>query len=258
MIRIDLGKDDLKGGTSGGLDSLSGKFKGGALGKLRFSGVSKLVGNMSGLGIVMIFGSASALPHLFFTQYRDTVIKLESQKVDTARARIAALTAEIEKLTPYQKELESFEAQKRLVQDRLDIIRGLLTARSTPVNVLDGIGQALPQKVWISTIEFDNRKDSSVATLAGSAITNEDVSDFVDKLSESIHLEEVSLDSVATTKAGNSSTEWRSFNITAVPKGSQVTTSRPVEAARAVAGAPPIAPAPAVPPPAKGPGAGIE
>ncbi len=250
MIRIDLGKDDSKQGAPEGGGGLFSKFSMGGESSeepssLSVGGLVKALGNMgTWLGLAVAI-SAALLPHLFFAQYRDLVIKGAQKKLGSIRADTITLSQEIAKLMPYQKELESYEAQKKLVQQRLDVIRALLSSRTGPVSVLDAVGQALPLRVWITALDYDGKKDKSVMTIKGQAISNEDISDFVDKLSESTHLKEVSLDNVTSTRT-NGNIEWKSFQLVAIPKGSTFSLNK--EPARALAAQPVAAPsAPAAP-----------
>ena len=85
------------------------------------------------------------------------------------------------------------------------------------MNVMDAVGQALPKRAWLETLEL-NVAEKPQVTLNGSTISNDDVSDFVDKLTESIHLSDVVLENMSAKQHENA--DARTFQITAVPKGS--------------------------------------
>lgn len=226
MIRIDLGKDDTKRASTPNLSKQL--FKG--LDQVRgpgFAVLSKaknLVGGMSTFVIVGIAGAVGVLPHVVFTQYKGIVVRQQEQKIAEVRQRVTLISQEINKLKPFQKELESYENQKKLVKERLSVIQNLLNQRGTPVNVLDAIGQALPSRTWLGSIDFDMKTANAVVNLSGEALSNEDVSDYVDKLLESVHLRDVTLETVGSQKsqsaAGN--VDVRSFKLTVVPKIARV------------------------------------
>ena len=98
--------------------------------------------------------------------------------------------------------------------DRLGIVQKLLAIRKTPVSVLDAVGQSLPKTTWLENI--DVKFDENSVKMTGLAFRNEQVSDLVDKLSESIYLEDVKLQTVRTKKLRD--VEVKTFEITANPR----------------------------------------
>ncbi|MBI4403356.1 MAG: hypothetical protein HY537_04305, partial [Deltaproteobacteria bacterium] len=138
MIRIDLAKDELEKETGAGKFTLAG------LKLPRGFNVEKLRLDVAALAIFAVALALAALPTLFFVQYRNSVrtehqIKIQVLKQDTETAQ-----SEIQKYMIFQTELQSYEQQKKQVAERLAIVRRLLSARGTPVNVLDVISQNLP------------------------------------------------------------------------------------------------------------------
>ncbi len=230
MIRIDLGTEDLQG--KGPKNPLKKLFD-----RLRMRNASSRApadsyeqssggfgGKIAALGTIVLVLLAlvgAAVPHVLFIQYQDFVIKKNEEQKKELEAQLASITKEISRLIPFQKELETYEAQKKLLRERLALIQNLLSARSTPVNVLDTVGQSLPTKAWLTSVDFDAKQARPVILLAGQSLNNDDVSDYLDKLSESVYLNEAVLDSLVFGKGSGigSTTDVKIFQISLFPKG---------------------------------------
>lgn len=268
MIRIDLGSDEFKkSGGGGGLSGLLGKLSfrkkadageggGGRLSAGSFErprrSFAAAIGNLGSTVILILAVVGSYLPHMFFLQYKDYVVAQHEARKKELEEKVALIGREISKLQPFQKELESYEQQKKLVKDRLETIRTLLAARGTPVNVLDAIGQSLPQRAWINSLEIDAKQARPVVNLSGQALSNDDISDYVDKLSESVYLQDVVLEGVNTTKGLGTSADVKNFQLQVVPKGmrsfaSQSSPAKPAATPPPVASKPPPAGSPKKP-----------
>ncbi len=207
MIRIDLGKGSQKQGEKlrrfaahlklqQPYDELLQKFD---------NDVSRMVGFLAALGLAI-------LPTLIVNEYERVVTNRFSRKIAYIDKEIAINQAEIATLTPFKQELESYENQKAQVTKKLGIIRSLLSSRSTPVRALDVISQSLPEGVWLENMGYE-RTDKTVekVTLSGSSLTNEDISDYLDRLAQSAHLANVRLKQVEASQANGQ--DARSFQI---------------------------------------------
>lgn len=226
MIRIDLGKADADKG--GGKKSLLNEVRRrlsflGGIGGGRSSRRSPFDGKalvLVGLALAM-----AGLPHLFFTQFKQLVIDQHQATKKKLEDNLAVLNGEVAKFQPFQAELKSYEEQKKLVKERLDVVYNLLSNRGTPVNALDAVGQDLPRRAWVSDLEFTATPSSQRIALLGQAFSNEDISDFLDKLTESIYFTDVKLEDVGQGK-GEGGVDIRTFRITAKPKVKPTTISR--------------------------------
>jgi Tfp pilus assembly protein PilN len=229
MIRIDLGKEDGRKKSLLGisLGAALPKRKGGLggdLGELPASRpLSKLwsfVGNLGGASMLAIVAAASAAPHVLFTRYRSYLVEQHQARVAALDQKVATVSSEIEKMTPYKRELESYEAQKKLVRDRIAAIQELLAQRSAPVAVLDVIGQALPQRAWLVDIEIKKEGTTPLVIVDGRAYSNEDISDYVDRLKESSMIEDVELEGVGAERGdGQGAADVKGFKLHIRPRG---------------------------------------
>lgn len=72
--------------------------------------------------------------------------------VERLRADIVAARSEIARNQQVVRLVEQYTRDKKQLQDRLTLIQRLATAQSSPVRLLDGISQALPEGVWLTGI----------------------------------------------------------------------------------------------------------
>lgn len=217
MIRIDLGKDSLQSNTTNTrLSALLEKLKVNGLGA---NGPKKPKINIDLKGVLIagVVAAIACLPHLFVAQYKSYIEGQHHFQMNSLKEKQEILSQEIAKYQSYQRELESYEKQKRLIQERLTIVRRLLESRGTPVNILDSIAQSLPHRSWLTQIDFKVNPEPGV-TLSGHAYSNEEISDFVDKLTESVHLADVSLENVGVSRLGKE-LDVKLFEVKALPRG---------------------------------------
>lgn len=244
MIRIDLGTEDLGGGGKGSknpfkklLDRLRMRNAGGTSRPMASAdpfarSSTGVLTKLSGVGTILVILVAlvgAVVPHFAYEQYREFVIKKNEEQKAELESQLAALTREINRLVPFQKELESYETQKKMLRERLDLIQNLISSRGTPVNVLDAVGQSLPTKTWLTSIDFDAKPARPVITLQGQALSNDEVADYLDKLGESVYMNDVVLDSLNFGKGSGimANIDLKTFQISLYPKGLTSATPRP-------------------------------
>lgn len=212
MIRIDLGHDRLeksaKQSAKTNVDITNAFAPLTKRLKLDLGGVLTLT---VGAGFAMLFP-------LFLQEYeRATTAKMQKTR-KTLQASLLTVNREIDKLTPFKREMESYNQQKQLASSRLTVVRELLASRNTPVTVLDTLGQHLPKKTWINNVDLFLSEADGTLSVTGSSYSNEEIAEYVEGLTNSVYLREVSLDDVSTRI--EEKVEIRSFQLTAKTKDS--------------------------------------
>lgn len=215
MIRINLGK-----GAYEEKSELSKKLAGLHVPPKVLNRIQKLTADIGVIVTIVVAVAISLLFPLVAKQYRLQMIADHDARMKQMSDKLVAANNEISKYNHYKAELESYNNQKTLVTNRLGVVKQLLDQRGTPVNVLDTVGQSLPARSWYSSIELQLSGDTPSLALAGASYSNEEVSDLVEKLGESVYLNDVSLDEVSTRVEDK--VEVRTFIITAKPKTKQI------------------------------------
>lgn len=86
---------------------------------------------------------------------------------------------ELEELQKKVAEVEDYERNKKLLEDKNRIIEQLRKNQTGPVRLLDFLSQSLdPLKVWLTSVD----EASPVVTVAGKALSNDDIVEFIKNL----------------------------------------------------------------------------
>ncbi len=111
-------------------------------------------------------------------------------RIMSAQRRVTTLTAEISRYAPEMKQLKSFEAKRKEVERKLDVIRGLERSRTGPVLALDELATNTPKRLWLT--HFSAQR--AAVELEGKSLDNEVVADFLTVLDRSEHFTGVDLE----------------------------------------------------------------
>ena len=131
---------------------------------------------------------------------------LKSREAKLARTREDI--AQLERIIGEVKNIK--EAQQEL-QKKLDVLDKLKQGRTGPVRMLDELATVTPRQLWLSKLE---EKAGAVA-IAGSAVSIDDVSEFMLKLKQSKYFSKVELKKTTAVKGGGRSERLVNFEITA-------------------------------------------
>ena len=130
------------------------------------------------LGLVVLAGS------IFFMD------KSVRSELSAAEINVAQLEADIARYKPQQLLVEKFKAQKKELQDKLDVIGSLEAARSGPVRVLDELSSNVPERLWLTQIATKGKE----IRLEGQSLDTGVVADFLRVLNASPFFVNVDLD----------------------------------------------------------------
>ena len=88
-------------------------------------------------------------------------------------------TKELEELKKQVTEVENYEKNKKLLEDKNRIIEQLRKNQAGPVRLLDYLSQSLdPLKVWLTSVD----EGSADVTINGRALSNDDIVEFAKNL----------------------------------------------------------------------------
>ncbi len=206
MIRIDLGRGSKKQGER--IRKVATQLK---LQQPYEELLAKFDGDVGRMITFVLSIAVAILPYLFIGEYERVITRSYEKKIRAVEKEIAVVETEVQSLQPYKQELESYETQKNQVNQRLAVIRQLIDSRGTPVISMDAVTQAMPEGVWLETVNFEGVDKVEKISVAGKALSNEDISDFVDRLAQSSYLRNVRINLVESAFA--STTEIRSFTL---------------------------------------------
>jgi len=208
MIKVNLGR-----GSETRRKSLpqKSKKKSDPLGFL--SSVDK--SDLGGVLLLVAAVALSLLPYLFLEQYKASVQQRHVSRKQELEEKRNSAEQELRKYESYKSELESFEKQKAQLTQRLDVLNQLLRLRSGPVNIIDAVGQGLPEAAWLDKINL-SLGDNKSLNISGSAMSSEAITQFSEKLSASIYLSNVQLNEMVNGVDGKDAV--KNFSFVATPK----------------------------------------
>ena len=111
----------------------------------------------------------------------------EIKRLETSKAEA---TQELNDLKEQVKEVSNFEANKKKLEEKNQIIEQLKKNQSGPVRVLDEISRNLePLKIWLVSLSVTGGS----VQIDGMAITNTDIVEFISGLKASKNFTDISL-----------------------------------------------------------------
>jgi type IV pilus assembly protein PilN len=125
------------------------------------------------LFLAIFVGGAVVLCVLLWLYITRQIADLDS-KIATAQARQAQLQA-------IKKQVDEFQAKKKTLEDKVNLIERLRAEQSGPVHMLDELSKALPDFVWLTVMD----QNGSNLTLRGETTGLTSVADFISNLQRS-------------------------------------------------------------------------
>jgi type IV pilus assembly protein PilN len=120
----------------------------------------------------------------------------EMQSIPNKQAQLAGRQAFLGELQQKNQralgavsEIKRFKADQARIQNQIEVLENLKKGRLQEVKVLDSIQRNIPGKVWLQKVEISGGK----VAIQGLAATDNGLTSFMDVLSRSIFLREVSL-----------------------------------------------------------------
>ena len=108
--------------------------------------------------------------------------KLDKEK-DLVKARIAELEAKV-------GEIEQLKKERAKLEQKLAVIGDLDKGRLRASSILDELSQLIPEKMWIEALD----KSGKTIKLAGVALDNETIANFMDELGRSKKFTDIDLE----------------------------------------------------------------
>ena len=155
-------------------------------------GVSALGGagrlNTILIGVAMGIAVLALLIHWWILS---SAIKAQEEKIRVAQVEVTRLESVL-------KEVKDFEAKKAKLQKKVDLINQLKQNQKGPVRLMDEVSNALPDLVWIESMEYKG----NTISIGGKAFNPPAVANFFTNLKKIQFLQEPNLDFMNAVSAG--------------------------------------------------------
>ncbi len=119
-------------------------------------------------------------------------------------AALNAVQAELAQKKAANQAISHFEKDAKVLEQKLEVLKGLSSERLRMVKMLDYIQNLIPERVWLSNLVYDKGEFS----LAGLSVTDDDLSEFIRGLEETPFFTDVIL-----TQAKESSSTKGTYKI---------------------------------------------
>ena len=103
---------------------------------------------------------------------------VRNAKMKEVDAEIRVAQREVNELRPILKEVKDFKAKQRELERKIKVINDLTLKQKGPVQVMDRVSRALPDLVWLRTMNFRGR----TVDLVGTAFNTNAIASFIENL----------------------------------------------------------------------------
>ena len=104
---------------------------------------------------------------------------LVSSQLKSVQEEVRAADREVKELEPILKEVDAFKRQRQELNTKIELITELTAKRRGPVHLMDRISRALPDLVWLASMEVRGKN----VKLSGQALNTNAIASFIENLS---------------------------------------------------------------------------
>lgn len=126
-------------------------------------------------------------------------------------AKLARTREDIAQLERIIGEVKNIKEAQQELQKKLDVLDKLKQGRTGPVRMLDELASVTPRQLWLTKLD----EKAGAVSLGGSAVSIDDVSEFMTKLKQSKYFTKVELRKTTAVKGTGRSERLVTFEITA-------------------------------------------
>ena len=152
----------------------------------------KRVGIGEQIAVILLVLVATFAGIGFYWSYLNGVIENKNQE----KVRINQRLQELQKIID---EIETFEAQRQALEQKLAVIAKLEKEQKLPVHLLDELYLTLEEDLWLNVFQ----QSGEVMAINGTALSNPVVSNYLRNLEESQYFKDIELLSVIERAIGS-------------------------------------------------------
>lgn len=175
MIKINLMNGVVSSGARPGeIDSLDGV--------MMLSSEETRKEALKKIAVLLIFPAG-----LYF--YEQQIIPDMNSKLAVINSELNVLSSENSKNQEIVEKIQKIKEGQKLMEQRLSLVKKIDGEKGREIRILDLFQNVIPETVWFRSLEYQG----SSFNIRGYALSDSDVSSFVESLSKSIHFKEVNL-----------------------------------------------------------------
>ncbi|MFQ5900457.1 MAG: PilN domain-containing protein [Thermodesulfobacteriota bacterium] len=121
-----------------------------------------------------------------------------SKQITSIEVEMADINVKMEQFKKVIKEIDGFKEQKRVLEEKIKVMKRLNENKSGPLKLLSELSDIIPEKVWLESL----KEKKALIEIKGIASDNKTIADFMNKIERSPVFRGVELTvSQQTTKA---------------------------------------------------------
>ncbi|MBU4154198.1 MAG: PilN domain-containing protein [Proteobacteria bacterium] len=137
----------------------------------------------------------------------------QASKISSLQAESARLNQELAKYQAIITQIENIKKAQMVIETKLGVIKALKVSSQLPTRILDEVATLTPpDRMWLNSLDYTN----DIITLAGIALDNATIAEYMDKISKSDFFVAAELKNSSLTKVGNQKLKAFSMIINAV------------------------------------------
>ena len=121
-------------------------------------------------------------------------------KISAVDADIRVAQREVDELRPILKEVNDFKAKQRELERKISVINDLTLKQEGPVHIMDRVSRALPDLVWLRSMNFRGR----TVDLVGTAFNTNAIASFIENLDKVPEFREPDTRDISKGRGGGS------------------------------------------------------
>ncbi|NIO05246.1 MAG: hypothetical protein GTN74_11740, partial [Proteobacteria bacterium] len=106
---------------------------------------------------------------------------MSSRQREAVVTQIRDAEAELKRLEVIKRKINKAKANKKILQEKLNIIDTLNLNRTRPIQIMSLLASKIPEKMWLKSLDKKNDK----LTLQGVALDDETIANFMKELQQS-------------------------------------------------------------------------
>ncbi len=112
-----------------------------------------------------------------------------TRSIEAERRMLEELEIKKKELAGVLSDIEKFNAQKKVFEEKIRIIEALKEKQKIPVRLLDEVSKKVPDGLWLKRMAFSEGK----VTISGRAFSNNIIADFISELESTGFFKDVAL-----------------------------------------------------------------
>jgi type IV pilus assembly protein PilN len=125
---------------------------------------------------------------------------LRNAKINEVDAQIRVAQREVDELRPILQEVNDFKAKQRELERKIKVINDLTLKQEGPVHIMDRVSRALPDLVWLKSMNFRGR----TVDLVGTAFNTNAIASLIENLDKVPEFREPDTKDVSRGRGGSS------------------------------------------------------